>query len=98
MNIQLSKDAVKWFQKEMMIKEGDHVRFFVKYGGSSPVQEGFSLGVSKDDPIDAVVTREEEGITFYVEEKDEWYFDGHNLEVDYSEKIDGPAYDYNKGE
>ncbi|KIL47841.1 HesB/YadR/YfhF family protein [Jeotgalibacillus campisalis] len=96
MDIQLSKAAVKWFQDEMMVKEGDHVRFFVRYGGSSPIQDGFSLGVSKDDPIEAVVTTKEEGITFYVEEKDEWYFDGHNLEVEYNEQADGPAYDYNK--
>jgi len=94
LDIQLSKEAVKWFQNEMMIKKGDHVRFFVRYGGSSPIQEGFSLGVSKDEPLEAAVTQEEEGITFYVEQNDVWYFDGHNLEVDFSEKADGPEYEY----
>ena len=96
MDIQLSKEAVQWFQDEMLIKEGDHVRFFVRYGGSSPIQDGFSLGVSKDDPIEAAVTKEEDGITFYVEEKDVWYFDGHDLEVAYSDKSEGPSYDYTK--
>ncbi|PPA71943.1 HesB/YadR/YfhF family protein [Jeotgalibacillus proteolyticus] len=96
MNIQLSKEAVKWFQDEMMIKEGDHVRFFVKYGGSSKVQDGFSLGVSKDEPMEAAVTREENGITFFIEEQDVWYFDDHDLEVNYNESSDGPSYDYSK--
>ncbi|MEW9502544.1 HesB/YadR/YfhF family protein [Jeotgalibacillus marinus] len=98
MNIHISKEAQKWFQYEMMMKKGDHVRFFVRYGGSSPIQDGFSLGVSKDEPIEAVVTQEIEGIIFYIEERDLWYFDGHDLHVDYSDKADGPTYDYSKNE
>ncbi|KIL45313.1 HesB/YadR/YfhF family protein [Jeotgalibacillus soli] len=98
MNINLSKEAQEWFQQEMQVKKGDHVRFFVRYGGSSPIQDGFSLGVTKDEPIDAAITLEENGIVFYIEDKDVWYFDGHDLNVSYSEKYNGPQYDYSKNE
>ncbi|TFE03374.1 HesB/YadR/YfhF family protein [Jeotgalibacillus sp. R-1-5s-1] len=96
MNISLSDDVIEWFKKEMQIDEGEHVRFFARYGGSSKVQEGFSLGVSKDEPVEPAAETEKSGIHFFIEEKDIWYFDGHDLNVSYSSKSDGPEYDYSK--
>ena len=82
MEIYISDEATKWFKEEMFLENGDHIRFFVKYGGSSPVQEGFSLGMSKEEPSDiAALKKEQNGILFYIEEKDLWYFDNHNLHV-----------------
>lgn len=97
MEIRITDEAVKWFQDEMFLKNGDSVRFFAKYGGSSPVQQGFSLGISKESPSDPVVTTEHKGILFYIEEKDLWYFDQHNLLVDYDKELDEPIYEYKKG-
>lgn len=96
MEIYISDEATKWFKEEMFLENGDHIRFFVKYGGSSPVQEGFSLGMSKEAPSDIAVKKEQNGILFYIEEKDLWYFDNHNLHVDYDQELDEPIYMYKK--
>ncbi|KIL48760.1 hypothetical protein KP77_19710 [Jeotgalibacillus alimentarius] len=96
MNIIVTDDALEWFKNEMLIEEGAHVRFFAKYGGSSAVQEGFSLGVSKDEPGEPAAEAEKDGIHFFVEESDLWYFDGHDLHVSYNAKLDGPEYEYKK--
>ena len=37
-----------------------------------------------------------DGIIFYVEESDLWYFNGHDLHVDYDEKKDELEFKYNK--
>ncbi|GIN84145.1 hypothetical protein J6TS2_05310 [Heyndrickxia sporothermodurans] len=96
MEIHLTNEAVKWFKDEMFLKNGDSIRFFVKYGGSSPVQEGFSLGISNEEPSDIAVSTEQKGILFYIEEKDLWYFDHHHLHVGYDQELDEPIYTYKK--
>ena len=96
MNIQLTDRAAKWFQDEMLLHEGDLVRFHVRYGGLSPIQAGFSLGVHKVEPIEIASKHVHNGVTYYIEESDVWYFDGHNLEVDYDNQKDEPIYHYNK--
>ncbi|OXS79993.1 HesB/YadR/YfhF family protein [Domibacillus enclensis] len=96
MNITVTTDAKKWFKEEMQVKSGEAVRFYVRYGGSSPLHDGFSLGVAKDEPAEPAVSIVEDGITFFVEEKDIWYFDGHDLQVNYNESLQEPHYDYIK--
>ena len=43
--------------------------------------QGLSLGIRKDDPAHPAVQIQEEGINFFIEGDDEWFFDGHNLSV-----------------
>ncbi|CAM4011308.1 HesB/YadR/YfhF family protein [Lederbergia lenta] len=94
MNITLTDKALEWFKDEMLLKKGDFVRFYVRYGGSSPIQEGFSLGVNKEEPMEVGVSHEQDGVIYFVEERDTWYFDKYDLFVDYDEKTDGPSYEY----
>ncbi|MEH7074834.1 HesB/YadR/YfhF family protein [Neobacillus drentensis] len=97
MEIVISTSALKWFQDEVELKKGDMVKFFPKVYGNSPVQEGFSLGFTVDNyPIDIIVKVEAEGLLFYIEERDLWFFNGHNLHVDYNEKIEEVEYSYTK--
>ena len=96
MKIQISSEAAAWYKKELNLKTGDFVRFYVRYGGFSTVQKGFSLGISSDEPNDIGAKATEEGITFYIEEKDIWYFDEHDLIVTYHTKYDEPVLDYKK--
>ncbi|HEY4553030.1 MAG TPA: HesB/YadR/YfhF family protein [Bacillaceae bacterium] len=96
MNIHFTDEALQWFQKEMDLQKGDSIRFYVRYGGSSPIQEGFSLGLNKEAPMETGAEKEQEGILFFVEERDLWYFDGYDLHVGYDEKRDEPVYDYHK--
>ncbi|MFS0777354.1 HesB/YadR/YfhF family protein [Neobacillus sp. 3P2-tot-E-2] len=96
MNIQISSAAAEWYKQELSLKNGDFVRFYVRYGGFSPVQKGFSLGISNDEPNDIGAKTTEGGITFYVEEKDLWYFDDHDLIVNLHQKYEEPVLEYKK--
>jgi len=94
MKIFISGEAKKWFTDEMDAEPGDHVRFYARYGGSSPLHEGFSLGVMMDQPIEAAVEEQLDGITFFIEEKDLWYFSGHDLHVSVDESKNELSYRY----
>ncbi|MFC5734472.1 HesB/YadR/YfhF family protein [Cytobacillus gottheilii] len=94
MNIQVSDTAAQWYIKEMDLSKGDYVRFFARYGGCSTVQQGFSLGISNEEPYNTGASIEKDGITYFIEEKDLWYFDQHDLKVDYDEGADEPIYQY----
>lgn len=95
MQLKISDQAAAWYQSEMELKEGSSIRFFVRYGGCSTVQKGFSLGVSNEQPEAEVGAQTmKNGTTFYILEKDLWYFDGHDLIVEYNENFGEPEFSY----
>ena len=96
MKIFISSSAMSWFHKEMEAVKGDTIRFYARYGGSSPFQEAFSLGVTKDTAFEPSVTYKEQDILFFIEERDEWYFDGHDLYVELDSTRDELSYAYKK--
>lgn len=96
MELKISNQAVNWFKDEIGVKEDEKIRFYAQFYGSSPVQEGYSLAFSKDNPINKVVSTELDGIEFFVEESDLWFFDGHDVHVEYDEQEDVLDYKYIK--
>ncbi|WP_223700031.1 HesB/YadR/YfhF family protein [Sutcliffiella deserti] len=94
MKLTMSKQALEWYKSELDLKSGDNIRFHVRYGGHSTVQKGFSLGIEKESPDQPADTVQYEGITFFIEEKEEWYFDGHDLHITFDEKLNEPKFDY----
>ncbi|AIY05371.1 hypothetical protein Plano_1406 [Planococcus sp. PAMC 21323] len=96
MQINISNDALDWFKKEMEVASGEAVRFFVRYGGSSKLQPGFSLGVTKDQPNEIAAKVEQDNVTYFVEQRDAWYFDGHNLDVSVNDDLHELDYSYTK--
>ncbi|MHC0037763.1 HesB/YadR/YfhF family protein [Pseudoneobacillus sp. C159] len=95
MKLTISDSALKWFKQIIGVQKGGNIRFYAKLYGSSPVQESYSLGFSKDeDPIDIAVRYEADGILFFIEESDVWYFNGHDLHVEYHEQEDELEYQY----
>ncbi|MDV2683900.1 HesB/YadR/YfhF family protein [Alkalihalophilus lindianensis] len=89
MDIQITKPALTWFKEEFNLKgEGEFIRFFARYGGCGNIQSGFSLGISQDPPDKIGSKAELDGITFFIEEKDLWYFKHLDLKVKYSRKLD----------
>ncbi|MRX70718.1 hypothetical protein GJU40_00855 [Bacillus lacus] len=94
MDILVDQKAAQWYKKEMHLKERAHLRFFARYGGCSTVQQGFSLGVQNENPVNAGVSREQHGITFFIEESDLWYFDNNDLVVNFDEEADEPSFSY----
>ncbi|KAA0546827.1 hypothetical protein FZW96_12575 [Bacillus sp. BGMRC 2118] len=95
MKLTINENAAKWYIDEMNVRQGEYVRFFVRYGGTGIIS-GFSLGVSNEWPVEPGATSEINGVTFYIEEKDLWYFDGHELHVKFNEKYSEPEFDYVK--
>lgn len=96
MNINISNEAYNWFKREMEIDTGDTIRFYVRYGGSSPFHEGFSLGMNREEPHQVGAKEERDGILFYIEKDDEWFFNEHNLHVLVDEALDELSYEYRK--
>ncbi|WP_153732467.1 HesB/YadR/YfhF family protein [Sporosarcina obsidiansis] len=96
MNINVSENAVHWFKHEMDATSGDYVRFFARYGGSSPLHDGFSLGITKENPDEIAIETVIDGIHYYVEERDLWFFDKHNLHVDTDPTNKELAFHYNQ--
>ena len=96
MKISISNDAINWFKEEVGLTNGDYLKFFPKIYGSSPVQESYALGFAKEDPIDTRASTEVGGIIFFVEVTDEWFFNGHDLHVDYNKEKDELEFFYTK--
>lgn len=96
MKIILSTEALSWFKEEMAAESGDSIQFFARYGGASPLHEGFSLGVRMESPDEAAVQAEYNGVQYYIEWRDEWYFLEHNLHVNVDPTLDELIYSYEK--
>jgi uncharacterized protein YneR len=95
MKIVISNQAQTWFKGVVGLKKGDKVKFYPQIYGKSPVQESYAIGFAIDnDPIDMVVKTETDGLTFYIEGTDLWFFNGHNFHVDYSEQKDELEFSY----
>jgi uncharacterized protein YneR len=81
MKITISEDALKWFQDEMNVKEGDTIRFFARYGGNSTIHKGYSLGVTKEQPVNIGESITIDNVVYFINETDLWYFKDYNLSV-----------------
>mgnify|MGYP006801310523 FL=1 len=88
MEIKLTEKAVEWFKEEMEIEHGDYIRFYARYGGSSPFHEGFSLGMTREQPHEIGIETVIEDVHFFIEKSDEWFFSNHHLVVDVDESSD----------
>lgn len=94
MNIIISKEAAAWFQRELSLQNGAHVRLFPRYSSGGGLHPGFSLGIATDPPGRPAVQAEQGGLIFYMEEQDLWYMDGYNLSIGYVESEDDIEYTY----
>ncbi|EIA19897.1 hypothetical protein KKC_09862 [Listeria fleischmannii subsp. coloradonensis] len=95
MEIKVTENAQSWFKDEFDVSGDNGIRLFAKYGGSnSSLHPGFSIGVSAAVPHEAVVTDQEEGILFFIEEHDYWYFKEHDWEIDYNPETEEVKYSF----
>lgn len=97
MQITVEPKAAAWFKEEVGLPAGSGVRFLAKVYGCSPVNSGFSLAMETNYPVNPSVTlTSDNGVFFFIEERDEWFFDGHDLTVSFDEKLKEPKYIYMK--
>jgi len=95
MNINIDNKALDWFSSEMNVQPGDTIRFFARYGGDSSIHSGYSLGVTKENPIQIGASVLLNDATFYVNENDLWYFANHDLAVSVNQNGE-LQFDYNE--
>jgi len=94
MKIKINKDAANWYKGELKLEDGDYLRFFPRYGGVGGNIPGFSIGINTNEPIDSKAEVSIDGITFYVEKEDLWYFEDKDLIIDLDEKLNEPKFSY----
>lgn len=92
MQFHISDDAIAWYEEELHLHEGDSVRFLARYGGNSTHHAGFSLGIEKENPISAGVSFHKNGIHYFIEENDLWYFNDQDLFIQFNSEINEPVY------
>lgn len=78
MAFKISTDAADWYIRELELNDGDFLRFYGKVYGP---HNGFSVGINKQQPDDVLFQETINGITFYVEKFDEWFFNDQELQV-----------------
>ena len=94
MKLDITKEAVKWYENEYEITEITSLRFFVRYGGVGGLVPGFSLGISLEEPNDIYAKKEIDKLTFYIEQEDKWYFEKHDLYIDFNQELNEPEFIY----
>jgi uncharacterized protein YneR len=77
----MNEDTANHIIHDLQSIPGDKIRFFVRLGGCSTVQDGFSLGISKDTPKQPATVVKLMDHEFFIEDEDEWFFDKHDLTV-----------------
>jgi len=94
MKIEVSEQAQKWFENELGITKGKGVRFFGKVYGDSQIHEGFSIAIEVDEPILPIGKAEYNGILYFVEDADDWFFNGYDFQVVFDEMTNEPTYQF----
>lgn len=96
MKLTITPEAQEWFKRELELAEGQGIMFYGKVYGKTQVHDGFSVGMAVDSPENPLIEENVNGMMFFVEESDEWFFKGYNLVVDYDRELDEPKYDFNQ--
>lgn len=89
--ISMTPKASEWFRNEMHLQPGNGIKLFGKGYGETNAHQGFSQGIGRcDQPISPVVDQVIDGIHYYIQEFDYWFFKGLDVDIDYDPEIDGP--------
>lgn len=80
----------------MGIAGGKGVRFFGKVYGKSPIHEGFSVAIEVAEPNNPIAQTEENGVIYFVDASDDWFFHGYDLEVGFDENQQEPEYHFHE--
>ncbi|AMB99776.1 iron-sulfur cluster biosynthesis protein [Aerococcus urinaehominis] len=94
MKITVSDQAHKFAQEEMGLEKGDALRFTSKVYGKTAVHEGFSVAVSVEAPDEVIASTEKDGVLYYMDKHDEWFFNGYDFAVDYKPEEESFVYDF----
>ncbi|PGY11209.1 Uncharacterized protein YneR [Bacillus sp. OV166] len=74
MFISIDERAASWFTREFEFHKPFSIRMFPQYAGFGMKHRGFSLAFSAETPANVGYTIDVNGITFFVEVNDVWFF------------------------
>lgn len=94
MNITVTQEAQAWYEDEMGFSEGQGIRYLGKVYGDSPIHDNFSLAIEVAYPEHPIALVVENGIPYFIEETDAWFFEGYDFIVSYDEVLREPTYMY----
>ncbi len=79
MNMQVTDAAIACLKNEWGFRSGEFVRVYIRYmsGGA----DALALGIQKEKPRRSIYSHAAGGMTFYVEESDEWYMKDRNVTI-----------------
>nr|WP_263328455.1 hypothetical protein [Neobacillus sp. Marseille-Q6967] len=75
MFISIDEKAASWFTKEFEFTKPLAIRMYPQYSGFGEKHKGYMLAFSAETPTNAEFTQKINGITFYVEGNDIWFFE-----------------------
>lgn len=96
MKLTITPKAQEWFKREIELGDNQGIKFYGKVYGKTQVHDGFSVGMSVDTPEIPLIEEKANGMMFFVEETDEWFFKGYDLVVDYDAELNEPKYEFNQ--
>ncbi|OLO27291.1 hypothetical protein BTR23_20405 [Alkalihalophilus pseudofirmus] len=83
MNVTITPKAARFYKHEVLTEKHQSLRLFVRVGGVG--SGGFSVGVIIEEPDHNSFQIEIEGVTFFINGDDTWYFNG--MTIDYNEDL-----------
>lgn len=97
MKLTVDNLAAEWFKDEVGMRPDWGIRIKTKIYSSSPIDPGIGIGIESaesDSPI--AFFRADNGISFFIEEQDAWYFKEYDLHIVYDKTRNEPAYQFLK--
>ncbi|MBP2097216.1 HesB/YadR/YfhF family protein [Enterococcus rivorum] len=98
MKLIITSKAQQWFKEEVGVLPENGIRFYGKIYGKTDVHDGFSIGMSVESPSNPLIKEVLDGIPYFIEETDDWFFKGYDLTVDYDEKTSEPKYIFERNQ
>jgi uncharacterized protein YneR len=75
MFISIDERAATWFTREFELNKPFNIRMFPQYAGFGEKNKGYSLAFSAETPANAGYKNKVNGITFFIEVNDVWFFE-----------------------
>ncbi|NRD78322.1 hypothetical protein HPT25_13200 [Bacillus sp. BRMEA1] len=88
MFISIDEKAISWFKKEFDIINPASIKMYPQYAGFGEKHKGYSLAFSIELPDNIGFAKEMNGIQFFVESNDVWFFEDAETYLSVNEHTD----------
>lgn len=88
MFLSIDEKAAIWFTQEFEFNKPFTIRMFPQYAGFGEKHKGYSLAFSIETPENIAYSKEVNGITFFVESSDIWFFENTETYLSFDDHLD----------